>query len=47
VLGIDDQADSVALQVLVSGSFGWADLEAIQHAGATQLVVLPVARMLA
>ncbi|PIV33202.1 MAG: ATP phosphoribosyltransferase [Lysobacterales bacterium CG02_land_8_20_14_3_00_62_12] len=47
VLGIDDQADSVALQVLVSGGFGWADLEAIQHAGATQLVVLPVARMLA
>lgn len=47
VLGIDAETEQLALQVLIPGSFGWPELEALQAAGATQLVVLPVERMLA
>ena len=47
VMAVQDEDDQVALQSVISGVFGWAELEAIQRAGATQLLVLPVERMLA
>ncbi len=47
VMAVQDDDSQVALQSVISGAFGWAELEAIQAAGATQLLVLPVERMLA
>ncbi|MGD9582253.1 MAG: ATP phosphoribosyltransferase [Lysobacterales bacterium] len=47
VIGTDTDTNQLALQVLIPGSFGWPELEAVQAAGATRLVVLPVERMLA
>jgi ATP phosphoribosyltransferase len=47
VMAVQDDESQVALQSVISGAFGWAELEAIQAAGATQLLVLPVERMLA
>lgn len=47
VMAVQGEDDQVALQSVISGVFGWAELEAIQRAGATQLLVLPVERMLA
>ncbi|MDZ4812491.1 MAG: ATP phosphoribosyltransferase [Pseudomonadota bacterium] len=47
VMAVQGEDDQLALQTVVSGTFGWAELEAIQLAGATQLLVLPVERMLA
>ena len=47
VIGVDAETDQLALQVLIPSSFGWPELEAVQAAGATRLVVLPVERMLA
>ncbi len=47
VMAVQGEDDQVALQSVISGAFGWAELEAIQRAGATQLLVLPVERMLA
>ncbi len=47
VMAVQGEDDQLALQTVISGAFGWAELEAIQLAGATQLLVLPVERMLA
>lgn len=47
VMSVQDDESQVALQSVITGAFGWAELEAIQAAGATQLLVLPVERMLA
>jgi ATP phosphoribosyltransferase len=47
VMAVQGDDEQLALQSIVSGTFGWAELEAIQRAGATQLLVLPVERMLA
>lgn len=42
-----DGADTLALQALCHGAMTWQHLEALQHAGARGLMVLPVERMLA
>lgn len=47
VMAVQGEDDQLALQSVISGAFGWAELEAIQRAGATQLLVVPVERMLA
>jgi ATP phosphoribosyltransferase len=47
VMAVQGDDDMLALQSVIYGAFGWAELEAIQRAGATQLLVLPVERMLA
>lgn len=47
VMAVQGDQDQLALQSVISGAFGWTELEAVQRAGATQLLVLPVERMLA
>lgn len=42
-----DGADTLALQALCHSSMTWQQLEALKHAGARGLMVLPVERMLA
>jgi ATP phosphoribosyltransferase len=42
-----DGADTLALQALCHGAMTWQHLEALQHAGARGLLVVPVERMLA
>lgn len=42
-----DGADTLALQALCHGAMTWQHLEALKHAGAQGLMVLPVERMLA
>jgi len=46
VLSVDG-ADTLALQALCHGAMTWQHLEALKHAGARGLMVLPVERMLA
>ena len=46
ILQVDDR-DEVSVQVLVHGSVSWAKLEQLKHAGAHNLMVLPVEGMLA
>jgi ATP phosphoribosyltransferase len=42
-----DGADTLALQALCHGAMTWQHLEALKHAGARGLMVVPVERMLA
>lgn len=44
---LDGAGDSVALQALCRGDVSWQQLEDIQRAGGSQVLVLPVERMLA
>ncbi|GAA1184590.1 ATP phosphoribosyltransferase [Ornithinimicrobium humiphilum] len=46
VMRVDDR-DEVSVQVLVHGSVSWSKLEQLKHAGAHNLMVLPVEGMLA
>jgi ATP phosphoribosyltransferase len=46
ILQVDDR-DELSVQVLVHGSVSWAKLEQLKHAGASNLMVLPVEGMLA
>src|SRR3546814_12011485 len=42
-----DGADTLALQALCHGAMTWQHLEALKHAGARGLMVVPVGRMMA
>ena len=44
---IDDDGVDVAVQAIVPRPLGWPELEAMSRAGARNLMVLPVERMLA
>lgn len=46
IMQVDDR-DEVSVQVLVHGSVSWSTLEQLKHAGASNLMVLPVEGMLA
>jgi ATP phosphoribosyltransferase len=44
---IDGEGIDVAVQAIVPRPVGWPELEAMSRAGARQMLVLPVERMLA
>lgn len=47
VMALDGSDDAVALQALCRGAITWQHLEDVKRAGASQVLVLPVERMLA
>ncbi len=47
VTSIDGCPDRIALQAMCHGEVGWAELEAMRHAGAQSMMVLPIEKMLA
>ncbi len=47
VLSSDEDSDELCLQAVVRSTLDWAELESIKKAGARNLMVLPVERMLA
>ena len=47
VMSIEGSADQVALQAVCHGAITWQHLEDMKRAGARQLLVLPVEKMLA
>ena len=47
VMSSDEDSDELCLQAVVRTTLDWAELESIKKAGARNLMVLPVERMLA